>query len=622
MTRFFRRASSAIVSAATLLILLSICDSAEATVSSSYDFIIVGGGTAGLAVASRIAQGLPRKSVLVLEAGPDAPDENKINIPGMKGSTLGTVYDWNFTTVVQPNAGGRKLNQNRGKVLGGSSALNLMSYDRSSAYEYDVWGYLGNPGWSWNSMIAAMKKAETFFPSSNYGTTGVGSTGPIQTLINRFVPAHQSFWIPVMQALGIQNNLESLGGNPLGVMFQPSNIRNSDYKRSYAAHNPGYPSIAGSNLHIVTSARVKKVNFVQRRGNLVATSVTMEDNTIISTSGEIILSAGSFQSPGLLELSGIGNSTLLTANGITPVLDLPGVGENLQDHIRIQSSYQLLDSYTSFDVLRFNATYAADQLALWNANQVSMYDYTGSGYAFMNWAQVTNDTKLQALATKAAAHPLTSSPAEALRNSVLLDYLHNPSKNVPQLEVVFSDGYTGVKGYPAVGNPLRGAEYFSLIAAIQHPFSIGSVHINGSALATPPIINPNYFAQEYDLEAVITAAKYLRKIANTAPLKQAWSVEYEPGLDVVGNGTDATTEAQWKAYALANTLTIYHPVGTCAMLPKSKRGVVDSSLTVYGTSNLRVVDASIIPVLVSAHIQSTVYGIAERAAKMIIDDWN
>ncbi|KAF4632424.1 hypothetical protein G7Y89_g5696 [Cudoniella acicularis] len=607
-------------SALSLLVLLLLCDSTQAiTANSSYDFIVVGGGTAGLAVASRLSQGLPGKSILVIEAGPDAPDEPKINVPGMKGSTLGTSYDWNFTTVPQPNAGNRKWGQNRGKVLGGSSALNLMTWDRSSVYEYDIWETLGNSGWNWQSMIAAMLKVETFFHSSNYGTAGVGSTGPIQTLINRFVPTHQNYWIPVMEALGIKNNLNSLGGNPLGVMFQPSNIRNSDYKRSYAAHNPGYPSVASSNLEILTSTRVKKVNFVQCRGNLVATGVTLEDNTTIAATGEVILSSGSLQSPGLLELSGIGNSSILTANGIPTLLDLPGVGENLQDHIRIQSSYQLHSNYTSFDILRFNATFAADQLALWNSNNVSMYDYTGSGYSFLTWDQiVSNDSALLSLAKTAAVNPLTSSPAEKTRAKVLLDYLENKSNVVPQLEIVFSDGYTGVKGYPAVGNPLRGAEYFTLIAAVQHPFSIGSVHIN-SSIDTAPLINPNYFSHEYDIQAIVTAAKFLRKIANTAPLSQAWSVEYEPGLDVVGNGTDA--DAQWRDYAINNTLTIYHPVGTCAMLPRSQHGVVDSSLTVYGTQNVRVVDASVIPILVSAHIQTAVYGIAERAAAMIISAW-
>ena len=304
-----------------------------------------------------------------------------------------------------------------------------------------------------------------------------------------------------------------------------------------------------------------------------------------------------------------------------PALDLSGVGENLQDHIRIQISYQLLSNYTSFDVLRYNTTYANEQLALYNSGQRSLYQYTGSEYAFMNWKQVIgDDSKLQSLAKQAAKEPVTSSPYERLHSQNLLDYLaHDRTNNVPQVEMFFSDGYSGVKGYPAAGSSLYGQDFFSLFAAIQHPFGLGSVHIASSSITTPPRINPNYLVHEYDLEAIVTAAKHLRKIANTAPLSQIWSSEYEPGLNVVGDGLDS--EQQWRSWATNNMLTIYHPAGTCAMLPKDKGGVVDPNLKVYGTTNVRVVDASIIPSLVSGHIQTAVYGIAERAAEIIIKEW-
>ena len=574
-------------------------------------------------MASRISAALPKKCILVLEAGVDAASEPKINIPGLKGSTLATTYDWNLTTVPQANANNRVWGQARGRVLGGSSALNLMTWDRASTYEYNAWEKtLGNGGWNWKAFIAAMLKVETFYPSSNYGTTGVGKTGPIQTLINRFVPKQQDSWIPTMNNLGVASNLESLGGNPLGVMFQPSNIRNTDYTRSYSAHNAGYPSIAKSNLLIKTSVRVAKINFATVAGKLSATGVTLTDGTTFKASAEVIISAGALQSPQLLEVSGIGAKSVLAAAGIPTLYNLPGVGENLQDHIRIQSSYQLLSNYTSYDILKYNTTYATEQLDLYNQNKTSMYDYTGSGYSFMTWKQALgNDSTLQALAKTAAAKNLTTSPFEPIRAKLLLDYLSSEDKGVPQVEVIFSDGYTGVKGYPAVGSPLRGIGTFSLIASIQHPFSVGSVHVTSPNVSVNPLINPNYFAQEYDLQATIFTAKYLRKIANTYPLKSTWSTEYEPGLEAVGNGNDAATEAQWKNYVLNNSLTIFHPAGTCAMIPEAQNGVVSSDLRVYGTSNLRVVDASIIPVLMSAHIQTAVYGIAEIAADKIIAKW-
>ncbi|KAE9583641.1 hypothetical protein CGMCC3_g367 [Colletotrichum fructicola] len=573
----------------------------------SYDYIVVGGGTAGVAVAARLSEGLPDSKILLIEAGPEAWDEPKINVPGMKGSTLATKYDWNFTTVTQTNVNNRVFSVNRGKVLGGSSALNLMSYDRSAAEEYDSWEALGNAGWNWETMIAAMKKSENFtgINTDTYGSEGVGDSGPVKAVINRIIPEHQETWIPTMNTLGIKTNLESLGGNPLGVMYQPSSIDATHYNRSYSAN--AYFPIAGSNLEILSDTTVVKVNLDQVGDEQQATGVTLQDGTVIAANKEVILSAGSIQSPGLLELSGIGQASVLNSSGIAQVIDLPGVGENLQDHLRIQSSYQLKPEYTSFDILRSNTTYAAEQLALWNAGEVSLYDYTGSGYTFTTWAQALgNDSQMVALAKEAAGEDPSKVDAKKL------EFMTNPA--IPQLEVIFSDGYTGVKGYPASTSPLFGKGFFTLIAAIMHPMSRGNIHINPADTTGKPIINPNYFAHEHDLEAAIQAIKYCRKIATTEPMASIWESEYEPGLDVV------QTDEQWKEFALNTTLSIFHPVGTCSMLPKEDGGVVDANLKVYGTSNLRVVDASVIPLLVSAHVQTAVYGIAEIAAERIIAD--
>ncbi|KAF4471178.1 hypothetical protein FALBO_1921 [Fusarium albosuccineum] len=573
----------------------------------AYDYIVVGGGTAGVAVAARLSQGLPEAKILLVEAGPAAWDEPKINIPGMKGSTLGTKYDWNFTTVPQPNAGGRSFPVNRGKVLGGSSALNLMTYDRAAAPEYDSWEALGNPGWNWKTMIKAMKKSETFHGKNTdtYGSAGVGDSGPVQAVINRIIPDQQLTWIPTLNKLGVKTNLESLGGNPLGVMYQPSSIDPSNYTRSYSAN--AYVNIAGPNLRILTDTAVAKVNLAKSGSKQLATGITLQDGTTIKARREIILSAGSVQSPGLLEQSGIGSTSTLSAAGIKQIIDLPGVGENLQDHLRVMTSYQLKPEFTSFDVLRSNPVVAAAELALWNAGQRSLYDYTGSAYTFTTWKQaIGSDKNIVALAKEAAGKDASKVDKKKLK------FMSNPT--IPQLEVIFSDGYTGVKGYPAATSPLFGEGFFSLIAVIMHPLSRGNIHINPSDPAGKPVINPNFLSNAHDVEAVKQAVKYNRKIATTQPMRGVWENEYEPGLEAV------QTDAQFESYARNTTLSIFHPVGTCSMLPKADGGVVDPKLKVYGTHNLRVVDASIIPLLISAHIQTAVYGIAENAAEIIIAD--
>jgi choline dehydrogenase-like flavoprotein len=535
--------------------------------------------------------------VLVIEAGPDGRQDPGITIPGRKGSTLGGKYDWNLTTVAQPGANGRVFAQNRGKVLGGSSALNLMTWDRTSIAELDAWEGLGNKGWNWKSLYSAMLKAETFQASSEYGTEGVGSTGPIKTIINRIFPRHQSTWIPTLNSFGLATNRESLGGNPIGVSTQPTNV-SPEYNRSYA---PEYLKLAKNNLILRTDTRVAKVNFE----GTTAVGITLEDGSVISARKEIILSAGSFQTPGLLELSGIGNETILKSLDIPVIRNLPSVGENLQDHIRIQSSYQLKSEYPSFDALK-NATRAAAELALYNDNKVSLYDYTASGYAYFPWSIVSNETTAKLRALVESTTP--TSPVDELKMSYFSPALSN---SVPQLEVIFSDGYTGLKGYPAATSPLSGIGTFSLIGVVQHPLSKGNVHIASRDIASKPTINPNYLSHPYDLEAAANLAKFMRTIASAEPMRSVWTEEYEPGNAV-------QSDEDWKKYALANTLSIYHPIGTAALLPEEDGGVVDAELKVYGIKGLRVVDASIIPLLPSAHIQTLVYGIAEKAAEMIV----
>lgn len=589
--------------------------SALATLSvvqaSTYDFIVIGGGTAGLAVASRLSQYLPNNTVLVIEAGPDGRDVPGIYIPGMKGSTLGGIYDYNFTTVAQPHAGNRVWAQNRGKVLGGSSALNLMCWDRASVAEYDAWEHIGNPGWNWDSMITNMLKVENYTQSVHPAQEidqGVGVDGPIHATINRIQPTDQDTWIPTMENFGFSENMESLDGNPLGVSLQPNNIDTAKYTRSYS---PEYLKIAGSNLHVMTGSQVIKINTEKRHGQVIATGVTLKGNLTINACKEVILSAGSFQSPGLLELSGIGNSSIIAAAGIKPVLELPTVGENLQDHIRIQNSFKL-KNLTSFDELKYNATFKAEQLTLYNANKVSSYDYAASGFAYLTWPQALGN---ESAALIDVAKNATNAKASVV-DKTKLDFLTgNKSHTIPQLEIIFSDGYTGVGGYPVVNSSEYGSNYFTLLSVIMHTLSRGHVHINISDPLGKPIIDPRYLSNEYDLQAAIAATKLNRKIAQTAPMKDIIAEEYEPSSAV-------QTDKQWRDFALNHTLTIYHPLGTCAMLPKKDGGVVSPELKVYGTKNLRVVDASIIPVQLSAHIQTAIYGIAERAAEMIAAEWS
>lgn len=544
--------------------------------------------------------------MLTFRSSPDGRDEAGIYIPGRKGSILGSKYDWNFTSIPQSGANERVIGQNRGRVLGGSSALNLLSWDRGAAADYDAWEELGSPYWNAENMFTAMRAVEEYHITPANGSAeleGYGTEGPINFLINRLAPPQQEQFFPAMQNLGIEQTERYLDGELIGYMRHTSNIQPSNYTRSYS---PAYLTDAPKNLHLLLETEVAKVNVNQ---DARATGVTLKDGTVIKASKEVILSAGTIQSAQLLELSGVGQKDVLDAAGVELKVELPGVGENLQDHVRIVNAYQLHENYTTPDILRLNATYAAEQLALWKQNKTGLYDSTSSGYAYLQWDQILDDPSSLIASAKASVETSNAIDEKKLEN------LKDKSKRVPQLEVLFSDGYLGAKGYPATSSPLYGSSFFALIGVLQHPLSRGSSHINSPDFAAKPTFDPNYLSNAYDLEGVAQIAKYLRKIAQTAPMSYAWTAEYEPGLDVVA------TDEDWIAYAKSNMASIWHPIGTCAMMPKEDGGVVSPELKVYGVEGLRVVDASVMPALVSGHIQSAVYGIAERAAQIMSEEW-
>lgn len=262
--------------------------------------------------------------------------------------------------------------------------------------------------------------------------------------------------------------------------------------------------------------------------------------------------------------------------------------------------------YNSLDIFKHNVTYAAEQLALWEDGQLSRYDYTYNGIAFLNWPQIVgNDSALVGLARQAIGNSTN------VIDQTKLSFL--PDDSVPQIEMAFADGLIGT--YPSEDDPLYGADFISIFAIGMRPLGRGSAHIRSSDISQSPAIDPQYASSEYDVRSIVEAGKYARRIAQTRPLADLLVGEYTPGLDAVW------TDDEWAGYVRESLGTIYHYAGTCAMLPVGDGGVVDPRLRIWGTRNLRVVDASVIPVLIGSHTQTVTYGIAERAAEIIVEDF-
>ncbi|KAG8785534.1 hypothetical protein FRC12_017462 [Ceratobasidium sp. 428] len=588
--------------------------------SQAYDYVIVGGGTAGLTVAARLSED-PNIVVGVIDAGQYLVNDPLIDTPrsaiAMQGNPK---YDWMFKSTPQPNLNGRIVDLPRGKVLGGSSGINLMVFNRAAKAEYDAWGALGNPGWSWNDLLPYMKKAEHFTSTdpfrSSFGDpnpTAIfpsqGQDGPVAASYNDW---YSDMTTPYNQAIiksGVPANYNPDSGDPFGHYNSATSVNRTTGKRSYAGSAYFAYNAARPYLIVLTGAQATKVNFsnATRVGDkITATSVSFVSNSAsyeVRVRKEVILSAGSFQSPQLLELSGIGNSTILQQFGITPLIELPGVGENLQDHPLISASYELKPGHTTFDILRNNLTYAAAAQAQYATTHDGIYATAISILSFVDLKTFVQD-KLKLLATTAQFLLKLGTGATPLQRAQYAIQSYWLTQKLGHVEFIFNPGYFGA------GVPKANTSYIAMLMVLQHPFSRGSVHINSADPLAKPTCDPNYFSKTFDQYSLVEALKFSLKVTQTEPLASSIVARQDPAPNV-------TSDADLLTYAKSYLRTIHHPIGTAVMASKKLGGVVDSKLKVYGTTNVRVVDASVIPLHMGTHLSRTVYGTAEKAAAII-----
>ncbi|OTB09511.1 putative GMC oxidoreductase [Hypoxylon sp. CI-4A] len=617
--------------------------------SELYDFIIVGGGTAGLVLAARLSED-PTQQILVLEAGSDHSEDPRVKIPAFYSALLASEVDWDFKSELQPGLNGRQMNLNQvnskassflflaasfseGKALGGTSILNAHVFAPPTKQLIDNWASLGNEGWDWEGLGDYYAKAFTFPPVASELEKPLGidgwpakvelGKGPIQVSFpgNPNHPIREA-WVKTFKNLGYPMPNDPWV-DPSVAVGGFSNLTTIDpvlKERNHSARTYYYPVKNRENLRVLSNALVEKVLFESPTKAVGVQYHHDAERKIASARNEVIISAGALQSPKLLELSGIGNADLLKQHNIKVISSLEGVGENLQDHLVCSLVFKVADGVETLDAIsdpemlgKAMQEFTTQHTGLLSSGGIKTYSYmpvmkyqSDEGRRFLKQLLDRNRHTSKEISSQAKAR--ASAYYEIVEKTLL-----NPAAPTGAYLTAIGQDLTSpdpATGKPSVPSP---GGCISLAGILTQPLSRGSVHIKSDNPSEAPIADPQYFTNEVDVEVFAEHVAYLHTVAATPPFSELLQ---QPAKLTTPSAVFADTEAA-KEFIRRRVISMWHFAGTCAMLPKEKGGVVDTNLKVYGVENLRVVDSSIVPLLPPGNLQSTVYAVAEKAADLI-----
>ena len=528
-----------------------------------FDYIIVGAGTSGCLLANRLSAD-PKNRVLLLEAG-GKDDYFWIRVPvGYLFTMNNPRTDWCFSTEASTGLNGRSLNYPRGKVLGGCSSINGMIYMRGQARDYDHWRQLGNSGWGWDEALKYFKRSEGHVLGENEMH---GSNGEWRVEGQRLSWEILDAFRDAAAETGIPNTDDFNTGNNEGCGYFEVNQKQG--VRWSAADAFLHPIKSRANLTVLTESHVNKLQF---DGNKVVGVKFWRGNDLFeaSVSGEIILASGAIGSPQIMQASGISSGALSQKIGIQNIIELPGVGENLQDHLQMRLVFKVKNTKTL------------------NLRANSLFGKIGMGLEYFLFKR----------------GPMTMAPSQ-LGGFAKSD----KNKETPNLQYHIQPLST-----EKLGDPLHPFEAFTASVCNLRPESRGHVHIKTEDSREPPKIQPDYLSDPADRKVAADAIKLTRKIVSSPAMKKFEPEEFKPGIEFASDD-DLAREA-------GNIgTTIFHPVGTCKMGPSSDNmAVVDERLKVHGLRGLRVVDASVMPTITSGNTNSPTLMIAEKASEMILED--
>ena len=535
--------------------------SIDAKSQAQFDYVIIGAGSSGCVLADRLSAS-GRYTVCLLEAGPRG-HYPWLHIPiGYAKTMFHPRYNWKFYTEPEPGLHNRQIYWPRGKVLGGSSAINGLIYIRGQHQDYDQWADLGNVGWSWADV-------RPYFIHSERNQRGAsdyhGDSGPMGVCDVKHPNRLAEAFVQACTQAGYPRNPDFNGQNQEGAGFYQLTTWNGLRSSSASAYLK--PARHRSGLHIVTDAQVEQIKFQDNQARAVVYRRGHTEHTILARR-EIILSAGAVQSPQLLQLSGIGEARCLQQFGIPVVQDLPEVGRNLQDHLQVRLIHRTTHPGTTNRQMRNPWSWLC----------------MGIGY-------VLSRSGPMAVSINQAGAFIRSSDAF----------------NRPDIQFHFA-----ALSADLPSAPLHSFPGFTSSVCQLRPTSRGSVTLKSRHAQAAPAIFPNYLASEHDRLTIVAGLKTARQITAQPALNTHISAEYSPG-------TSVRTDDELLEFARETGVTIFHPVGTCRM-GSDDRAVVDVRLKVRGVTGLRVVDCSVMPSLVSGNTHAAAVMIGEKGADMILQD--
>jgi choline dehydrogenase len=525
-----------------------------------YDYIVVGAGSAGAVLASRLSEN-PKNQVLLVEAGRAGHPYSRLPV------SFGLLIDnpranWRYESDPEPNTANRKIPVPRGKVLGGSSAINGLVWVRGQPLDYDTWAQMGARGWSWQDVAPLFTRIESYENAD--GTNGRGTGGPLRV---SEVPDQNPIYDALFKAAvasGFKVNPDYNSEDQEGVVKTQASI--SRGRRMSVAHCYLKPAMSRPNLRVVTEAPTRRILLEGKR--CVGVVYERWGREIEARAGkEVILCAGAVATPQLLELSGIGKPEVLKTHGIDVVHAMPAVGENFRDHINVRLAWRVKDKHVSYN---------HKARGLGAVGQAMRYLATGGGFL-------------------------------SLPSAPMLAFL----KTRPELAT--PDVQMHIVPYSIKDPKTRRLQEFPSMAVSCYqlrPESLGSIHIRSADPDMHPAIRFNFLADAIDQRAMVDGFRIVRRIVESKPMDALRGEEFSPGPGV-------KTDDQILEFIRGNAHTAYHPIGTCRMGPAGPRTVVDEKLKVHGLEGLRIADASIFPTMPSGNTNAPCIMVGEKAADLL-----